>query len=174
MSTKRLIFIIIFIFACLSTKQILGQKRLHPQKYLVLDKYSPERVYLAEGEPIRFRLKGDNVIYNDHIEELNPQDSSLTLADAKMRVYLKDFEVFYFDRHWANFSRGGLNFIGGGFLFSAAVHPLVKNARYEPKEQAIIGLTAISLGQITKIFRIKKFKLNKNSRVQILDLSKVQ
>jgi len=172
--TKKLGFFAILCVCSsfLLPKQILGQKRLQPQKYLVLDKYSPSRVYLAVGDPIRFRLKKDRLIFNDHIEELNLRDSSIMLVDARMKIYLREFDTFYFDRRWANFVRGGLNFIGGGFLFSAAVHPLVGNALYDPKEQALIGLTAVALGQATKFFRIRKFKIDRNSRIQILDLSK--
>lgn len=174
MITKKLVFFIILflLFSFLLPEQILGQKRLQPQKYLVLDKYSPARVYLAVGDPIRFRLKKDNLIFNDYIAELNLQDSSIMLVDARMKIYLREFDTFYFDRRWTNLVRGGLNFIGGGFLFSAAVHPLVGNALYDPKEQAIIGLSAVALGQTTKFFRIRKFKIDKNSRIQILDLSK--
>lgn len=174
MITKKLVLVTI-LFACSSfllPKQILGQKRLQPQKYLVLDKYSPSRLYLAVGDPIRFRLKKDSFIFNDYIEELNLQDSSIMLVDARMKIYLREFDTFYFDRRWTGFVRVGLNFIGGGFLFSAAVHPLVGNSFYDPREQAIIGLTAVALGQTTKFFRIRKFKIDRNSRIQILDLSK--
>jgi hypothetical protein len=148
-----------------------AQEKIVPQKYLVLDKYSLNRIYLAEGDAIRFRLKGEKTIFNDHIEELNDKDSTIFLAGAKIGIPTQEFAQFYFDRKWLNFMRAGLGFIGGGFLFSAAVHPLIgQNANYEPKEQAIIGASALVLGQTTRFFRTKRFKINKNSRIRILDM----
>ncbi len=160
-----------FLLFLLSNRTIQAQERLSPQKYLVLDKYSLHRIYLAQGTAIRFRLKGEKTIYNDHIEELNDKDSTIFLAGAKIGIPLKEFAQFYFDRRWLNFSRAGLGFMGGGFLASAAVHPLMgANANYDPREQAIIGASALTLGQITKIFRTKKFRIGKNSRIRILDM----
>ena len=142
-----------------------------PQKYLVLDKYSPNRLYLAEGSPIRFRLKEDKNIYNDYIEELNVKDSAIYLAGAKIYIPVKEFACFYFDRKWVNFSRAGTGLLGGGFLFSAAIYPLMgNNANYEPKEQAMIGGSFLVIGQGLRFFKVRKFKINNNSRVRIMDL----
>lgn len=150
---------------------LYGQEKLLPQKYLVLDKYSPHRLFLAEGSPIRFSLKEDKNIYNDHIEELNVKDSAIYLAGAKIYVPVKEFSCFYFDRKWINFSRAGFGLIGGGFLISAAVYPLMgNNVNYEPREQAVIGASTLAAGQVVRLFKVKKFKLNKNSRIRILDL----
>ena len=149
----------------------MAQEKLLPQKYLVLDKYSLNRIYIAKGDAIRFSLKGDKAIFNDHIEELSDMDSTIFLAGAKISIPIKEFSTFYFDRQWANFSRAGLGLIGGGFLVSAAVYPLMgNNVNYEPREQFIIGASALTIGQVMSFFKVKKFRVNVNSRVRILNM----
>jgi hypothetical protein len=99
------------------------------------------------------------------------KDSSIYLAEAKITIPIKDFSCFYFDRKWINFSRAGFGLIGGGFLASAAVYPLMgNNVNYEPREQAVIGASFLGAGQIVRLFKTKKFKINKNGRARIMDL----
>lgn len=149
-----------------------AQEKLLPQKYIVLDRYSPKRIYITEGQAIRFSLKGDKAIFNDHIETLNEIDSTIFLAGAKINVHTREFSTFYFDRTWVRPMQAGLGFIGGGFLLSAAVHPLMgNNANYDPKEQAIIGASALAIGQVIRIFKVRKFKIKTNrSRARILNM----
>lgn len=164
-------YLFIFLNIALYTKKTWAQERLLPQKYLVLDKYSLKRIYISEGDAIRFSLKGDKTIFNDHIAELNEVDSTVFLEGAKIIIPIKEFSNFYFPRPWTNFSRAGLGFIGGGFLISAAIYPLMgNNVNYEPKEQFVIGTTALVLGQITRLFKVKKFRLNRNSRIRVMNM----
>jgi len=162
------------IFLCLffRIKVAKAQEKLLPQKYIVLDRYNLKRIYIKEGDAIRFSLKGDKAIFNDYIDKLNEVDSTIFLAGAKINVPLKEFSSFYFSRSWANPMSTGLGFIGGGFLLSAAVYPLMgNNVNYDPKEQAIIGASALTLGQIVRFFRVKKFRVKANrSRLRILNM----
>lgn len=149
-----------------------AQEKLLPQKYIVLDKYSPKRIYITEGEAIRFSLKGDKAIFNDYIEILNETDSTIFLSGAKINIQMREFSTFYFDRAWVKPVQSGLGFIGGGFLLSAAVYPLMgNNANYDPKEQAIIGASALVIGQAIRLFKVRKFNIKpKHSRARILNM----
>ncbi len=165
------LYLFIFLNIALYTNKAWAQERLLPQKYLVLDKYSLKRIYISEGDVIRFSLKGDKAIFNDRIGELNEVDSTIFLEGAKIVIPIKEFSTFYFPRPWTNASRAGLGLIGGGFLISAAVYPLMgNNVNYEPKEQFVIGTTALVLGQLTRFFKVKTFRINRNSRIRVMNM----
>ena len=143
---------------------------LFAQKYLVIDRYSMNRIKLVEGDEIWFSLKKTGKLrYKDIISEL--QDSTLLLANRKTAIKLSDISAFYFRRDGMIWLSGGTHFVGGGFLFGAAVHPLINEAQYDQKESALIGLGFLAVGQVARLFVRKRYKINENTRVRILDLS---
>lgn len=140
------------------------------QRYLVVDRYGMKRIKLAEGDRITFSLKKDGKIrYKDYIAEL--QDSSIVLANRKISVKLSEISALYFNNDLMLWLQGGSTFVGAGFVINAAVHPLVSDAQYDPKESLIIGASFLAISQVARLLRRKKFKINDNTRIRILDLS---
>lgn len=160
---KRLLTVLILL--CLSNS-------LMAQKYLVLDRYGMKRIKLAEGDKIWFSLKQDvskKYRYKDVIAEL--QDSTILLENRKTAIKLSDISAIYFTRGEMLWLTGGAHTVATGFLFGAAVHPLINEAQYDQKESAIIGLGFLALGQVARLFVRKNYKINENTRIRILDLS---
>lgn len=154
-----------FTLLCLC-QPILAQN----QKFLVIDRYGMKRIKFAEGDKIWFSLKKDGKYrYKDVIGEL--RDSTMYLAKRKTFIKLSEISAFYFTNGFSLWFTGGSYFVGTGFLFSAAVHPLISNAQYDQKESAIIGASFLALGQLVRLFRRRKFKVTDNTRIRILDLS---
>jgi len=137
------------------------------QKLLVLDRYNKNRIKLNEGDEIFFKQIDNPTRYNDYIVSL--RDSSLVLSTRNLEMELKEFDSFYFPNTTARFLGMGTGFIGGGFLFAAAVEPLVSENFYDQRESAIIGASFMATALILQAFKWKKFKLNKRSRIRIID-----
>ncbi len=139
------------------------------QKILVLDKYGTKRTRITAGEEIIFRQLNNKTKYHDFISSL--RDSTLILGEAKIEFPLNDFDTFYFRRPGIQYVSIGTTFIGGGFMFASAVYPLVGDPAYDQRESFIIGASFLAFSQLIKAFKYKKFKVRKNSRVRILDLT---
>ncbi|GAB4327314.1 MAG: hypothetical protein OHK0038_00950 [Flammeovirgaceae bacterium] len=140
------------------------------QKYLVLDNYGLNRTLLKVGDDINFRQKGNKTWYKDKILAL--KDTSLILEEAQMEIALSQLSQIRFRRGSVKVLASGTDLLAGGFLFSAAVYPLVGEPNYSQQESTIIGLTSLALGQVVRRFKWKKYKLiNQNTRIQIIDTS---
>jgi hypothetical protein len=137
-------------------------------KFLVLDRYTTKRIKLYEGDAIWVKLKGEDFKMKDYIKQL--KDSTLVLGKRDQEIPLNDIEAFYFHRTGWQMLSGGLGYIGAGFVFSAAVHPLIRDAQYDQKEAATIGLTALALSQVVKLFHRKKYHIGPNTRVRIIEV----
>jgi len=137
------------------------------QKLLVMDNYGKKRIKLNVGDEIFFKQIENPTRYNDYIIAL--RDSSLVLSTRNLEMQLKEFDSFYFPNSFARFLSVGTGFIGGGFLFAAAVEPLVGENYYDRKESAIIGATFLASSLILQAFKWKKFKLNKKRRIRVID-----
>ena len=166
---KGFILITLLIFS--SAANSLAQDDITTtQKVLVLDRYGTKRIKLIEGDRIWFSLKKDSKVrYKDYIAQLN--DSTITLANRKTKIKLSEISALYFTNGIMTWLNAGSYFVGGGFLISAAVHPLVGDAQYDQTEAAIIGASFIAISQITRFLKRKKYKINSNTRIRILDLS---
>lgn len=150
-----------FMVLLLWTQQVVAQR------YLVLDKYSHSRIKLMVGDDVRFRLKGSRAVFNDVIVSLG--DSSLFVAGFQEPIYLREFDKFYFPRNGAQFISAGTAFMGSGFLFAAAVEPLVPNNVYDRRESAYLGGFFMGTSLLTRLIKTKKFKVNRNTRVRIIE-----
>lgn len=141
------------------------------QKVLIIDRYGTNRIKLVEGDEIWFSLKkdGNKFRYKDIIERLG--DSTVYLANRETTIKLSEISALYFTRGGMVFFTTSSYFVGGGFLMSSAVHPLITDAQYDQKESAIIGVSFLALGQLARLFRRRRYKINDNTRVRILDLS---
>jgi len=136
------------------------------QRYLVLDRYGKKRIRIYPGDEIWFRQKDNKTFFHDYVHALT--DSSIYLGSVGYELPLSEFETFYFPNTLMRTLESGNYSIAGGFLFAAAVEPLVGNARYDAQESATIGSGALALGLFSRLFRWKKFKINKNSRIRVL------
>ncbi len=158
---KQIIWILLLLTTCLCSGKAIAQK------YLIVDKYGTKRIKLKEGDAIRFRQKNNPTWYKDVILEL--KDTSLVLQDAAMEIPVSDFSELRFPSTGSLLLMGSTGFMATGFLVSAAVHPLVKDAQYDQKESAIIGASFLGAGLIGSIFRWNKYKIGKRARVRIVD-----
>lgn len=140
---------------------------VNAQKLLILDRYNKNRIKLHEGDEIFFKQVDNPTRYHDYIISL--RDSSLVLSTSNIEMELKEFDSFYFPNNAARFFGMGTGFMGGGFLFAAAVEPLVSENFYDQRESAIIGVSFLATSLILQAFKWKKFKLNKRSRIRIID-----
>lgn len=140
---------------------------LSAQKYLLLDRYNTKRIRLYPGDEIWFKQKGNPTRYHDYIQDL--QDSVVVLGSRGIPVRLDEFKVFYFPNRPVRALSAGGTYIAGGFLFAAAVEPLVSEAFYDAQESATIGASAFAFAQLLRIFYWNKFKLNNRSRIRIMD-----
>ena len=148
------------------TLLILSQA-LFAQKFLVLDKYGTKRTKLIEGDQIYFKQLNNKALFRDYIGTL--KDTSLILQSTQFEMPLNEFDSFYFRRDGLMYLSYSTHIMTGGFLFAAAMHPLISNAQYDAKESAIIGVSFFAFGQILKLFKWNKFRINKNGRVRIID-----
>lgn len=158
---KRTAIVFILFFALFSVEVLA-------QKYLILDRYTTKRTKLQEGDEIWFRQIEDKTRFHDYIGQL--KDSSLMLGASRIEMPLSNFQTFYFPNHLLRSVSAQTNFVAGGFLFAAAIEPLVGGGEfYSASEAAIIGASFFVLGQTLKLFRWKKFRVTKNARVRIVD-----
>lgn len=160
-------FLILFLWAALPS-QVQSQVQAPNQKFLVLDRYTTKRIKLYEGDFIWFKLKNDDFRMKDYIKEL--KDSTLVLAKRNKEIRLTEIESFYFTRSGWQLASRGLGYIGGGFLLSAAVYPLMGNPQYDQRESAITGLTALAISQFAKLFHRKRYQVTDNTRVRIIEI----
>jgi len=134
---------------------------------LVIDRYGLKREKLMEGDKIKFKQKLNPSIFTDYVALL--KDTSLVISTNALEIPLGEFETFYFQRGGATFLQYSGSFVGGGFLFASAVHPLVSEAQYDQRESFIIGASFMVLAQSMRFFKWKKYKMNGRGRVRILD-----
>ncbi|UZR94036.1 hypothetical protein [Chondrinema litorale] len=146
---------------------LLFCKDVFAQKFLVLDNYGRKRIKLSVGDDIYFKQVGNSTRYHDYIVGLG--DSSLVISTRNIEMKLNEFDKFYFPNHTTRFLSAGTGFIAGGFLFAAAVAPLVSEKSYDQQESAIIGSSFLLTSAVLQLFKWKKFKVKKNSRVRIID-----
>ncbi len=148
---------------------IFSVTNLCAQKYLVLDKYGINRTRLQEGDELVFKLRADDKIkHKETIVAL--YDTSLVLSGSTEVIPLSHFHSIFIRRSAPDFLGGSFTFMGSGFLFASAVHPLVGQAQYSQKESAIIGASFLAIGRLVKLFRWKRYKFSKQrSRIRIID-----
>ena len=154
--TKALLFLII----------TLSVQQAYSQKYLVLDRYGKKRIKLYPGDELWFKQKENKTFFHDYILSLT--DSSVYLGSVGYELPLDEFAIFYFPNTGVRALEAGAQSLAGGFLIAAAVEPLVSNAFYDAQESALIGSSALGASLISRLFRWKKFRVTKNSRVRVL------
>ncbi len=142
-------------------------------KHLVIDRYGMNRIKLSEGDRIWFSLKGEprNRRYRDFIGKLNERDSTIYLGKRKSEINISEISSFYFYRRGMLWLSTATLIPTVGFGVSAAVHPLVSNPQYDPKEQAIISASFFGLGLTGFLLSRKKYTITEKTRIRILDLS---
>jgi hypothetical protein len=138
------------------------------QVQLIVDRYGKNRERYTVGDEIYFKVKEDPARYRDYIVAIG--DSTLTFEHAQVTLKFEDLEAIYVQRKGAQFVSKSSNFVSGGFLFAAAVHPLVSNAQYSASESAVIGASFFTLAQAMRLFFWKKYKFEKRARIRSLDL----
>ncbi len=164
----------LFIFCFLVIAQTaFAQNKPVILKHLIIDRYGMNRIKLSEGDRIWFSLKGEpkNRRYKDYIGKLNEKDSTIYLVERKSEIKVSEISHFYFYRSGMIGLAAATVIPAVGFGVSAAVHPLVSDAQYDPKEQAIISASFLGAGLIARMFIRKKYAITENTRVRIMDLS---
>ena len=139
------------------------------QKYLVLDKYGIKRIKIKEGEGLMFRHKESGKIYRDRILQLG--DSTLRLEKLDYEIKLSEIDRVYFERGATRALSSGFAVLGTGFLLSSGIGKLTDAQGYSPEEHLWLGLGFMALSRAVLLFRFRKFRINKNGRIRILDLT---
>ncbi|MFT5915743.1 MAG: hypothetical protein ACJAWV_000072 [Flammeovirgaceae bacterium] len=165
-------YLLIFCFSAIA-QIIIAQNKPVILKHLIIDRYGMNRIKLSEGDRIWFSLKGEpkNRRYKDYIGKLNEKDSTIYLVERKVEIRVSEISNFYFYRGTMIGLAAATVIPAVGFGVSAAIHPLVTDAQYDPKEQAIISASFFGIGLIARMLIRKKYIITDNTRVRIMDLS---
>ncbi|AZQ64974.1 hypothetical protein EI427_22395 [Flammeovirga pectinis] len=156
----RIVFFLVCIFAV--------ENDLLAQKCIVVDNFGRNRKKLYVGDPISFKMKGSHKVFHDEIHAIT--DSSFVIFKYKTTIPLKEVTVVQFGRTVPKAIGSGFAIIGCGFLFLGAIGRNSENTY--PKNIALIqGGSFLLLSLLGVPFYNKNYKIDKNSQIQILDLT---
>lgn len=160
---KRTLLLLCLTFLCSS---------LQAQKFLALTKRGiNSRIRYYEGDKVGFKLKGEKHIYKGTISYCGT--ASVMLSDS-VTIQLPDVAVFYDYEHGRAAKFGSRLLITAGVFYGAIVlinGALANSGDLQNKNNAIVIGSLIGGGLILLPFGNKRYKLNSNRRLSIIDVT---
>lgn len=145
---------------------------LQAQKFLALTKKGINtRIRYYEGDRVGFKLKGEKHIYKGTISYCGA--ASVMLSDS-ITIQLPDVAVFYDYEHGRAAKFGSRLLITAGIFYGAIVlinGALADSGELQNKNNAIAVGCMIGGGLILLPFGNKRYKLNSNRRLSIIDVT---
>lgn len=142
------------------------------QKFLALTKPGfNSRLRFYEGDKVGFKLNGERHIYKGHISYCT--STAVMLADS-LPIQLKDVAVFYDYEHGAAARFGSTLLLTAGIFYSAIVlinGGLAHSGDLQNSNNAIVIGSLIGGGLLLYPFGHRHYRLNKNKRLSIIDVT---
>lgn len=146
--------------------------QLHAQKYLTLTKPGfNNRIRYQTGDVVGFKLKSDNKKYKGPIAFVT--DSMVGINDSVM-IMLSDVKVFYDYEKGAGARFGSRLLLSAGLVYGVVVlvnGSLANSGDLQSSTNAIVIGSLIGGGLILIPFSHRKFKINKNRWLKVMDVS---
>ncbi len=142
------------------------------QKYLTLTKPGfNNRIRYQTGDVVGFKLKSDNKKYKGPIAFVT--DSMVGINDSVM-IMLSDVKVFYDYEKGAGARFGSRLLLSAGLVYGIVVlvnGSLANSGDLQSSTNAIVIGSLIGGGLILIPFSHRKFKINKNRWLKVMDVS---
>ncbi len=159
-------YLLLLLFFCLPGFSLSAQKFLQMER---VGSFKVKRYY--PGEQVTFKIQGDDSWYTEDILDVLIEDEIVLFTYRAIRIenitHLRSFQR----KRWSKpIGQQLYNFGAGWLLFSLGAAII----REPPLSQSsfTVPLTAGALGfLIQKIFRQQTYKMGKNRRLRLLDLS---
>jgi hypothetical protein len=146
-----------------------SKQNLHAQlttEYtLKIDNYDSRPRYLRAGDLLIFKQKDNDHRYKARI--LGVGADYVVLEGLEVRLPLQDLEKIYLRRKLIPVLEGGFYTLGVGF-FTSFLRGVFRDNRGEIQEFAVISGSFLTLAQILRPFRYKKYDLQRKARIQSL------
>lgn len=160
------IFLLVFFLLLFNNFSLFGQK------YLMLDRYSTERIRVNIGDHITFKIKNDSFKKTDVI--INLQDSLVTLAKYG-DIALSEFEVFYLVRSKGRFKGASKVLKTVGIFFGAfALSELLRNEKERNNaymtRQIAYSASAFAASQVLRLFHVRRYYITSQTRIRIMNM----
>ncbi|MCP9236650.1 hypothetical protein [Lewinella sp. JB7] len=160
----RLILLLLLALLC---------SRVPAQKVLLFEKLTDsksDRMY--EGDPLRFKLKGDNFWQEGYIREMRPDIQALVINDRF--VMLDEIAVVHRGGTIATKLGIGLMTFGAGWsVFAALGYSTDKDptTSYSVDDALVTTVSATVGYALYRILGTRKFRTGKYKRLRVVDLS---
>jgi len=159
-------YFLLLLLCCLVSFSLSAQKFLQMER---VGSFKVKRYY--PGEQVTFKMKGDDTWYTEDILDVLIEDDIVLFTYRAVRIedisHLRSFKR----KKWSkpvgqqlyNFGAGWLIFSLGGAIIGDP--PLSQQAFTVPLAAGALGFL------VQKIFRHQTYKMGKNRRLRLLDLS---
>ncbi len=163
---QKNIFIFLFFILFFNPFSLFGQK------YLMLDRYSTERIRINIGERIVFKVKNDSFKKMDVIIGL--QDSVVSLAKYG-EIALAEFEIFYLVRAKGKLKGASkvLNTLGiffGAFALSEALRNSKERNNEYMTRQIVYSASAFAASQLCRVLHKRTYYITPQTRIRIMNM----
>lgn len=143
------------------------------QKVLQIERYGKARTTkLFIGDPVYYRVKGDEVWHSGYIDDLLIERNVIALEDRY--VNLGDIEAFRYYQPWAKAAGISLYTFGAAWSGFALIGTLTDNdpsTNYRTSD-AVVSAVSVGLGfAVERLFYRKKIRFGERKRLRMLDLS---
>lgn len=157
-----LLLLIVLCGTCVRAQRVLLFEQLTKSK--------SERVY--EGEPLRFRLKGDDFWQEGYIREMRPDIQALIINDRY--ILLDEIDAVFRGNTIATQLGYGLMTFGAGWSFFAVLGyatDKIDETNYSASD-AMVTVASVGTGfLLVKLLGRRKFRTGKYKRLRIVDLN---
>lgn len=145
---------------------------LFGQKYLMLDRYSTERIRISIGEQVVFRVKNDPFKKTDVIIGL--QDSVVSLAKYG-EISLAEFDIFYLVRAKGKLKGASKVFKTLGIFFGAfALSEAFRNSKERNNEymtrQIAYSASAFAASALCQVLHKRTYHITPQTRIRIMNM----
>jgi hypothetical protein len=157
-------FIFLFLF-CLSAKSSIAQKYLQIEK-----KNSLKLRRFSEGDWISYKMKGQDEPWKiEQIGRIVPESNLLLMPNGMVKI--SDIDKIRLERYWTKAFQASTYTFGAGWLFWNGVGIIVKEEKMTKSDWVVVG-TALGSGfLVRKLFKYKKFNMNRKYRLRLVDLN---
>jgi hypothetical protein len=143
------------------------------QKVMQIERYGRARtVKIHIGEPITYKLWGDDFWYPGYIVDILVGQNLIALEDRYVNI--DSIEALRYHRHLARAAAAGLYIFGAswsGFAFIGTLTDGNPDTRYRWSDAIVTG-TSFALGWIIQRFFGKRtIRFGKRNRLRLLDLT---